>query len=164
MTRRQGVAAAAVGPAGAIAVGHVAAGAMGALATASALAVLGMAIVWLSMAASARPPVPAGPGGRADPLAPFVAYRKIKTSLNWARTSEGHYDRAVRPVLTRLLAARLAERHGVDLMARPDLAREIVGADLWRYLDPARIGPGDSTRPGVPDDILLRIADRLEEL
>ena len=61
-------------------------------------------------------------------------------------TSQGFYDSELRPVLEHLLAARLAERHGVNLYQDPDAARRLLcrnprDADLWR---------GSTQPPGRP--------------
>ena len=52
------------------------------------------------------------------------------------------YQAELRPVLEHLLAARLAERHGVNLYADPEAARRLLcrtsrDADLWPWIDPA---------------------------
>ncbi|MUN39003.1 hypothetical protein [Actinomadura litoris] len=141
----------------AVGVGAVAGRAEGAVAAAT-----GLAVVVMAAALPATPRTPRSDGGYAapepDPLAPFVTYRKIETSLGWANTSGTHYDRVVRPLLARLLAERLLERHGVDMAARPDLARDLVGPELWPYFDPA----GTGARTG--DAVLRRLVERLEEV
>ena len=55
--------------------------------------------------------------------------------------SRGFYTGELRPVLEHLLAARLAERHGVHLYQDPDAARRLLcrrprDADLWRWIEP----------------------------
>lgn len=94
----------------------------------------------------------------------FPAYRKISADLGWATTSRRHYDHGVRPLLVRLLAARLAERYGVDARARPEQARALVGADLWPLVDPSAPPSFDSGAPGVSLATLARLVSRLEEL
>ena len=56
-------------------------------------------------------------------------------------TQPGGYDSELRPVLEHLLAARLAERHAVNLYQHPDAARKLLcrsprDADLWPWIDP----------------------------
>lgn len=96
--------------------------------------------------------------------AAFPAYRKIEDTLFWAPVSARHFDRAVRPMLSRLLAATLAQRHGIDMAADPDAARDAIGADLWVLVDPARPPSDDTRQPGVPLPVVLRFVDRLEAL
>jgi len=88
--------------------------------------------------------------------------------------SLGFYEGELRPLLEHLLAARLAERHGVHLYQDPDAARRLLcrhprDAGLWRWIAPAP----DSTRPqarkagterGIPRRTLARLIDRLERL
>ena len=81
------------------------------------------------------------------------------------------YDTELRPVLEHLLAARLAERHGVHLYQDPDAARRLLcgqprDAGLWRWIDPqTRPQARDSQeRRGIPSRTLARLIDRLEKL
>jgi hypothetical protein len=67
-------------------------------------------------------------------------------------------------MLQRILAGRLLENHGIDLTHQPELARGLLGEDVWRYLDPARPADRSSQPPGVDTTTLARIAERLERL
>ncbi|BBA95322.1 hypothetical protein RVR_139 [Actinacidiphila reveromycinica] len=71
-----------------------------------------------------------------------------------------HFATTLRPHLQRLFAARLAERHGVDLAHAPRRAAELVGAGLWPWIDPSRPPP----RPELPEPVLGALLDRLEAL
>jgi hypothetical protein len=85
---------------------------------------------------------------------------------NWA-----FYQAELRPALEHLLAARLAERHGINLYQDPAAARKAFcrtrgDAALWRWIDPAEAaleGRGVQGR-GIPRRILVRLIDRLEQL
>ena len=85
------------------------------------------------------------------------------------------YESDLRPALEHLLAARLAERHGVNLYTEPEAARKAfcqTRADeaLWRWIDPARERqpqlPGGRAEfeAGIPRRVLTRIVNRLEHL
>jgi hypothetical protein len=75
------------------------------------------------------------------------------------------YDNGLRLTLQHLLAARLAERHGISLAQDPDLARRLLHDDsLWFWLDPARPAVTDSAQPGIPARTLTRLINRLEKL
>jgi hypothetical protein len=103
-------------------------------------------------------------------------YSHRRFIVQTAMTSRGFYDGELRPVLEHLLAARLAERHGVHLYQDPEAARRLLcrnprDADLWAWIDPDR----NSTRPtpptreaperrGIPRRTLRRLIDRLEKL
>ena len=86
--------------------------------------------------------------------------------------SRGFYQGELRPVLEHLLAARLAERHGVHLYQDPDAARRLLcrrprDADLWPWIDPAsrpQTPAKAGTEPGIPRRTLARLIDRLERL
>jgi hypothetical protein len=89
------------------------------------------------------------------------------------------YQAELRPVLEHLLAARLAERHGVNLYDDREAARRLLcrtarDADLWEWVDPAWRPPGSgpgtgtgrgaNTEKGIPGRTLTRLIDRLERL
>jgi hypothetical protein len=103
----------------------------------------------------------------------LTGYSHRRFVVRTATTSRNYYDVELRPVLEHLLAARLAERHGVHLYRDPEAARRLLcrnprDAGLWRWIDPA-------TRPenpirnapdgrGIPRHVLARLIDRLEKL
>ena len=77
-----------------------------------------------------------------------------------ADDSEVHLRTVMRPQLQRLFAARLAERHGVEMYRHPQRARALVGADLWPWIDPEATAP----QPTLPEPVLRALLDRLEAL
>jgi hypothetical protein len=95
-----------------------------------------------------------------------------------ARSDSGNFEHAVRPEIQRLYAVRLAERHGVSLYTDPERAAEIVGPQLWPWIDPRRAPAHPSARPAhqsldrrsatrsqpPPDAVLTALVDRLEQL
>lgn len=103
-------------------------------------------------------------------------YSHRRFMVHTAMTSQNYYDAELRPVLEHLLAARLAERHGVHLYQDPDAARRLLcrsprDKGLWRWIDPApRIArPENPARQrldgrGIPRHTLARLIDRLEKL
>jgi hypothetical protein len=107
----------------------------------------------------------------------FTGFWRKHGILTNATASMMSYDAELRPTLQHLLAARLAERHDVNLYQDPSAARRLLlprtarrtghgGRDdqLWYWLDPAR--PAE-TRPqvkGIPPRTLAAIIDRLERL
>jgi hypothetical protein len=102
---------------------------------------------------------------------PLTGYSHRRFVVHNAMTSQNYYDLELRPVLEHLLAARLAERHGVHLYQDPDAARRLLcrhrrDAGLWRWIDP-RIRPqarDSQERHGIPRHTLARLIDRLEKL
>ena len=100
-------------------------------------------------------------------------YSHRRFVVQTATSSRGFYDGELRPVLEHLLAARLAERHGVNLYQDPEAARRLLcrsrrDADLWPWIDPStrpEISPRDAAEQGgIPRRTLARLIDRLEKL
>ncbi|HEY1919509.1 MAG TPA: hypothetical protein VGH27_28395 [Streptosporangiaceae bacterium] len=96
--------------------------------------------------------------------ADFPSYRDISAELTWAGTSQRHYDHGLRPLLARLVTARLAERHGLDAATQTERAAAVIGADLWPWVDPSRPASSDRDAPGVSLAALTQIVTKLEEL
>jgi uncharacterized membrane protein len=103
----------------------------------------------------------------------LTGYSRRRFVVQTATTSQSYYDSELRPVLEHLLAARLAERHGVHLYQEPDAARAVLcrtsrDADLWRWIDPTTrpetVPRGVTERRGIPRRTLARLIDRLEKL
>jgi hypothetical protein len=103
----------------------------------------------------------------------LTGYSHRRFVVHNAMTSQNYYDAELRPVLEHLLAARLAERHDINLYQDPEKARRLLCRNprddrLWRWIDPdtrpetpAREGP---ERRGIPRHTLARLIDRLEKL
>lgn len=105
-----------------------------------------------------------------DPLRPYPTYRQIDFALDAGLRSAPLFGRALRPRLTRLAAAVLVERRGVDLHRDPAAAREILGDDAWNVLSgTSRPAVSTSSTSNADDrgrrarDVAL-VLDRLEEL
>ena len=106
----------------------------------------------------------------------LTGYSHRRFVVQSAIASRAFYDSELRPVLEHLLAARLAERHGVNLYQDPEAARSLLcrggrDAGLWAWVDPeARAGEDpepkrrDGDRRGIPRHTLARLIDRLERL
>jgi hypothetical protein len=100
-------------------------------------------------------------------------YSHRRFVVQTAMGSLGFYQGELRPVLEHLLAARLAERHGVNLYQDPEAARSRLcrsprDADLWPWIDPTtrpKTTGRDAAEPrGIPRRTLARLIDRLEKL
>jgi hypothetical protein len=104
-------------------------------------------------------------GGRTS----FLGFWRKRSIVHDATTSMISYDAELRPALQHLLAARLAERHGVSLYADPAAARRLVLTGprddvLWLWLDPLRPATKEQGRSGIPPRTLAALLDRLERL
>jgi hypothetical protein len=104
---------------------------------------------------------------------PLSGYARRRCAVETATRSLTFYNEELRPALEHLLAARLAERHGVHLYQNPAAARALLcrdpgDADLWFWLDPAtrprESRRGQSEQSGIPQRTLARLIDRLEIL
>ena len=103
----------------------------------------------------------------------LTGYSHRRFVVHNAMTSQNYYDLELRPVLEHLLAARLAERHGVHLYQDPAAAHRLLcrtsrDAYLWRWIDPLT-RPSSPPRDvpdqrGIPRRTLARLIDRLEKL
>jgi hypothetical protein len=67
----------------------------------------------------------------------------IEGALLDAEWSRGGAEHRLRPLIRKIAAARLIERHQVDLGTEPAEARRILGEELW-----ALVGPDEHPRPG----------------
>jgi hypothetical protein len=100
----------------------------------------------------------------------FFGFWRSRAILVDGTQSLAAYDQDLGKTLQHLLAARLAERHGVSLAADPQRARQLLlrgeqdQDDLWRWLDPARPPETDRRKPGIPPRTLDTIIDLLERL
>jgi hypothetical protein len=95
-----------------------------------------------------------------------------------AQGSAADFEHTVKPELERLYAVRLAERHGISLHTQPERAAELIGPELWPWIDPRRTAsPPPSAKaphqaldrrsaapPPPPDALLRALVDRLERL
>ncbi len=112
------------------------------------------------------------------PATTFAGFWRMQTDIAAAVASLSAWDNNSRPRLQNLLAARLAERHGISLAADPQAARavfigaEFIGAtstarreELWYWIDPQRPTPDDAAdRRGIPPRVLTALITRLEQL
>lgn len=89
----------------------------------------------------------------------------------------GGYERGLRRELTRLAAARVAERHGVNLYRDPQTAAQVIGRDLWPLVDPAAMAGAGKTagpdtaaggprthQPEIPIRAVAELIERLERM
>lgn len=101
------------------------------------------------------------------------------TAVEAALESTAGFERVMRPQLERLYAVRLADRHGISLYREPDRAAELVGTELFAWIDPRRPTYSGPVPPRkaldrraqsagyperLPDVVLRALVDRLEKL
>jgi hypothetical protein len=133
-------------------------------------AAVAIAALRVLLSHGADEPEPAEPYRRGPTTPSLVGFWRARADLTESSRSLSSWDHGPRPRLQNLLAARLAERHGVSLAHDPETARRLrLGAgsrrDLWYWIDPQRpIPPDASDRPGIPPRVLAALIDRLEQL
>jgi hypothetical protein len=99
----------------------------------------------------------------------FTGFWRKRGLLSDATASLAAYDNELRPTLQNLLAARLADRHGVSLYHDPATARRLLlpgdgHDDLWYWVDPERPAQTTQGARGIPARSLALIIERLERL
>ena len=102
----------------------------------------------------------------------IAGYTQRRFIVSSSIETRAFYESDLRPVLEHLLAARLAERHGVNLYTEPAAARAVFcrgrgDETLWSWIDTAqaRLGPErDMQWHGIPRRTLARLVNRLEQL
>jgi hypothetical protein len=118
------------------------------------------------------PPRAIGRASAADPeelAVTFTGYWRKAAGLAEGSRSLAAYDANLRGNLQHLLAARLAERHGISLRDDPAAARALLcprprDQGLWYWVDPARPAVTMANQGGIPPRTLARIIERLEQL
>ncbi len=98
----------------------------------------------------------------------IAGFWRRRGTVKDATLSMAAFENELRPTLQHLLAARLAERHGISLYAEPDEARSLLlsrgwDANAWYWLNPQRPARPEDGR-GVPARTLAAIIRRLEQL
>ncbi len=110
---------------------------------------------------------------KAKPQArPISGYGQRRFIVATSLTSRGLYESDLRPVLEHILAARLADDHGVNLYTEPEAARKAfcrtrADESLWPWIDPAQaLNTDDRHRrlQAIPRRTLARLITRLEQL
>jgi hypothetical protein len=102
----------------------------------------------------------------------IAGYAQRRFIVSSSLATRAFYESDLRPVLEHLLAARLAEHHGVNLYTDPAAARAVFCRSrgdeaLWYWVDPAQALPSperDMQWHGIPRRTLARLVNRLEQL
>jgi hypothetical protein len=125
------------------------------------------------------------PAEAATRLPEIVDIEAVLLDAEWSWTGVDH---GLRPLLRRIAAARLLEKHQLDLESQPEASRHVLGEELWALVGPDRVGPagaaaaadpspaGADTRPrrsakrrsdhrrGMPRETIKRAIELLEAL
>jgi hypothetical protein len=85
------------------------------------------------------------PAEQPSTLPEVIAIEGVLIDAEWSWRG---VEYRLRPLLRKIAAARLAERHQVDLVADPAAAQQVLGPELWALVGPGPYGP---TRTATPD-------------
>lgn len=95
----------------------------------------------------------------------ITGYSRRRWVVAHARETPQFYENELRPALEHVLAARLAEHHGVNLYHEPERAHELVNDPaVWYWIDPAQAQARQRRSTGIPPRTLARLIHRLEQL
>jgi hypothetical protein len=133
----------------------------------SALALV--VLTFLLPQGSPPPPRPEMPDRLRPATTSLHSYWRLKVHLREATISAFTYQAGLGPRLEHLLAARLSQRHGINLYTDPEAARRVLCAkpkdqDLWAWVDPTRQASNSNDAAGIPPRALARLVRRLEQL
>jgi hypothetical protein len=101
---------------------------------------------------------------RKPATAPPEELLRMERELLLGSADADHAHRQLLPLLQATAAARLAARHGLEPGRRPELERELLGADVWELLRPDRPKPTDRHGPGLPREQVVAVVERVESL
>jgi hypothetical protein len=99
----------------------------------------------------------------ASPMRPPELVR-TEREITLGTSNAGHLHQRLLPLLREAAAARLSAGHNVDLVRRPQAARELLGEDAWELLRPDRPEPLDRNAPGISMRRLRGVVATLEKL
>lgn len=108
--------------------------------------------------------LPAMPWSRRSGVPVLPGFTRTVGSVEWGLVSAFDFDTSLRPRLTRVASARLADLHGVDLSSQPVEAARLLGAEAWALLDPARPPAGDRSVSGPDRAAVARVLDAIERV
>jgi hypothetical protein len=75
-----------------------------------------------------------------------------------------HAHRQLLPLLRATASARLAARHGLEPGRRAELERELLGEEVWQLLRPDRPEPADRHGPGLAQEQVVAVIEKVESL
>ncbi|MGD0123123.1 MAG: hypothetical protein ABSC46_11250 [Candidatus Limnocylindrales bacterium] len=120
------------------------------------LLVIGGLFIWglLRALAAALPPAAstAFDSVRDRPIEPpsklhgVIDIESVILDAEWSRSG---VEFRLRPLLRKIAAARLLERHQVDLESEPAAAHRILGDELWAFVGPGAHGQGEPDASGM---------------
>jgi hypothetical protein len=95
---------------------------------------------------------------------PLAELEQLQREVILATSTAFDVHLRLRPRLRPIADHLLASRRGVDLDAKPDVARELLGERTWELVRPDRPSPTDRHAPGLRRAELREVVGALERL
>jgi len=89
---------------------------------------------------------------------------KIERLVVFGKSTAFDAEWRLLPLLRSIAADQLETRHGLDMVANPDLARDVIGEPGWELLNPSREHPIDRMAPGLSLESLDLAVSAVEEI
>jgi hypothetical protein len=109
-------------------------------------------------------PFDLGLRGRRDLREPVAELERLEREVSMAASTAFDLHFRLRPRVQRIARQLLASRRGIDLHARPEAARRLLGEQAWNVVRPDAEPPRDRSAPGLPLARLRDVVVALERL
>jgi hypothetical protein len=132
----------------------------------AAIALLGLVRIFRSATEPEAPPrfeLALG-DGRTTAVARPPVFIAMERELELGTSHAGQAHRRLLPLLRAAAAARLQAKHGIELEHGGAAARGLLGDEAWELLRPDRPPPADPFGPGLPDETIVALIERVESL
>jgi hypothetical protein len=97
-------------------------------------------------------------------IAPPEELLRMEREILLGIADADHAHRRLLPLLRATASARLAARHGLEPGRRPEQERELLGEEVWELLRPDRPVPADRHGPGLREEQVVAVIEKVESL
>jgi hypothetical protein len=87
-----------------------------------------------------------------------------ETTIRWSDSTRADWDRHLRPMLARRYAIATGQRQAKDPAAFQATGQMLLGAELWKWVDPNNVTRTGSREPGPGRAALEEILQKLEQV
>ncbi|ORA83747.1 hypothetical protein K3U93_06785 [Mycobacterium malmoense] len=109
-----------------------------------------------------QPTVELDPDDMGDSLRRWLS--ATETTIRWADSTRGDWDRHLRPMLARRYEMTTGQRRFKDLAAYHASGRMLFGAELWEWVNPNNVARAVDRQPGPGRAALEEILRKLEQV
>ncbi len=89
---------------------------------------------------------------------------RTETLIEWSESTRADWDRHLRPLLARQFEMATRQRAARDPATFHATGRMLLGAELWRWVDPDNVARGAHDEPAPGRAVLSEILRRLEQV